>query len=72
MRTRMLLVFGVVVGLLAVAPTALGATTKQVSITSAGFSPKAVSITADDSIGGRTTTPRTTRSSPPAAPSPRR
>ena len=45
MRTGMLLVFGVVVGLLAVAPTALGATTKQVSITSAGFSPKTVSIT---------------------------
>jgi len=50
MRTRLLLVFAVVVGLLAVAPTALGATTKQVNISSGGFSPKTVSITADDSI----------------------
>lgn len=50
MRTRLLLVLGVVVGLLAVAPSAFGATTKQVNITSGGFSPKTVSITADDSI----------------------
>jgi plastocyanin len=49
MRTRLLLVFSVVVGL-AVAPSALGATAKQVNITSGGFSPKTVSITADDSI----------------------
>lgn len=32
------------------APTALGTTTKTVTITSAGFSPKTVSITADDTI----------------------
>ena len=50
MRTRLLLVLGVVVGLLAVAPAAFGATTKQVNITSAGFSPKTASITADDTI----------------------
>lgn len=50
MRTRLLLVLGAVVGLLALAPTALAATTKQVDITSGGFSPKTVSITADDSI----------------------
>src|SRR5689334_19933825 len=50
MRTRLLLVFSVVVGLLVVAPTALGATTKTVTVTGGGFSPKTVSITADDSI----------------------
>ena len=49
MRTRLLLVFSVVAGL-AVAPSALGATTKQVNITSGGFSPRTVAITADDSI----------------------
>jgi plastocyanin len=50
MRTRLLLGFGVVVGILAIAPSALGATTKQVNITSGGFSPKTVGITADDAI----------------------
>ena len=40
MRTRLLLVFTVVVGLLAVAPTALGATTKQVNITSGASRPR--------------------------------
>jgi plastocyanin len=50
MRIRLLLGISVVVALLAIAPAALGATTKQVSITSGGFSPKTVSITADDSI----------------------
>ena len=36
MRTRLLLGFSVVIALLAVAPTALGATTKQVNITGGG------------------------------------
>lgn len=38
------------VAALFLAPGALGATTKAVSITSSGFSPKVVSITADDTI----------------------
>jgi hypothetical protein len=46
---RCLIVCGVFVGLMW-APGALGATTRTVSITSAGFSPRIVGITADDAI----------------------
>lgn len=46
---KALLMCSALVGLL-VAPGALGATTKTVTITNGGFSPKTVSITADDAI----------------------
>src|SRR4029079_1914456 len=55
MRTRLLLGFSVVIALLAVAPTALGATTKQVNITGGGLPPKTVNIHAADGIRWKNT-----------------
>jgi len=49
MRARLVACSLLVIGLLP-ASNALGATTKTVNITSTGFSPKTVSITADDSV----------------------